>query len=66
LITLGQFFWKLKKYPKCFGYFFLRWKLCINFHKNGLCYILDDFFSQTHLWSSWSTCPKINPNGPHV
>jgi hypothetical protein len=40
---------KLQKYPTYLGYLILWISLRIDFDKNGLGYILGDFFSQTHL-----------------
>lgn len=42
--------WKLKEKPIFLGHFNPRSKLCINFEKNGLCYVhFGRFFGQPHL-----------------
>jgi hypothetical protein len=40
---------------KFLGYFFPQFQLCINFYKIWLADILDNFFSQTHLVTPFST-----------
>jgi hypothetical protein len=50
---------KITEVAHILGYFFPRLRLCITFDKNGLCYILGDFFSQTHPATLVSRNPKL-------
>jgi hypothetical protein len=40
-------FWQLQKQPTFFDYFFSPLRLCISFDKNGLGYVLGDFFTNS-------------------
>jgi hypothetical protein len=50
-ITLGSFL-KITEVAQIFVILFRRLKCCINLDKNGLGYILKDFFHKL-IWSSW-------------
>jgi hypothetical protein len=55
ILYFGQFFCKGQKKPKRFGKFSIINASAFILRKNGLGYILGDFFSQTHLVTLLST-----------
>jgi hypothetical protein len=55
LFALG-IFWKMTEIAHNFGILFPNFRLCINFDKNGLGYILGDFFANSsgHPVQRWT------------
>jgi hypothetical protein len=54
IVYFGQFFWKLQKLPTFLCYFCPKYiyRLCIDFDKNVLGYILGEFYTKL-IWSPW-------------
>jgi hypothetical protein len=65
IVRFVQLYQKLQKHANFGGLLFRRKKLCINFDKNGLGYILGDF-SQSHLVTLAASINKNLTSAKHL